>query len=65
MSGYLSIVDNPYYGVTPASGVVTLEKVPPGDYTIGVWQEKLGAQEQQVLLEPRGSSSAQFTYKAP
>jgi len=62
MSAYLAIVPNPYVAVTPASGAVTLTNVPPGDYVVGVWQEKLGAKEQQVTLEPRGVVNVQIEY---
>jgi plastocyanin len=62
MSAYVAVVGNPYFAVTPASGSVTLSNVPPGDYIVGVWQEKLGVKEQPIKLEPRGSASLKFDY---
>ena len=62
MSAYVAVVANPYFAVTAADGSVTLANVPPGEYVIGVWQEKLGAKEQRVTLEPRGAASVQFAY---
>lgn len=62
MSAYLAVVPNPYVGVTPASGAVTLSNVPPGEYVVGVWHEKLGTKEQRVTLQPRGSVNVQFGY---
>jgi len=62
MSAYLAIAPNPYVAVTPATGTVTLANVPPGEYVVGVWQEKLGTKEQRVKLEPRGSVNVQFGY---
>ena len=64
MSAYVAVVGNPYFAVTPANGSVTLANVPPGEYVVGVWQEKLGTKEQRVTLEPRGTTSLQFAYTA-
>ena len=44
------------------NGSVTLANVPPGEYVVAVWQEKLGTKEQRIKLEPRGSVSVQFGY---
>jgi plastocyanin len=62
MSAYVAVVANPYFAVTPANGSVTLSNVPPGEYVVAVWQEKLGSKEQRVKLEARGAASLQFTY---
>jgi plastocyanin len=62
MSAYVAVAPNPYVAVTPASGSVTLTNVPPGDYVVAVWQEKLGTKEQHIKLEPRGAASLQFAY---
>jgi plastocyanin len=62
MSAYVAIVANPYFAVTPANGSVTLANVPPGEYVIAAWHEKLGTKEQRVTLEPRGAASLQFAY---
>lgn len=62
MSAHIAVIDNPYFAVTPANGSVTLSNVPPGEYVVAVWQEKLGIKEQRVKLEARGSADLQFTY---
>jgi plastocyanin len=64
MRAYLSVLANPFFAVTPASGSVTLSQVPPGTYVIAVWHEKLGTKEQPLTLEPRGAVRVQFTYPA-
>jgi len=58
------VVDHPYFGVTPASGAVTLAKVPPGTYTVGVWHETLGTQEQVVTLDKSGAVKLEFVFPA-
>ena len=64
MRGYVGVVDHPYFGVTPASGAVTLAKVPPGTYTVGVWHETLGTQEQVVTLDKSGAVKLEFVFPA-
>jgi len=60
MRGYLSILPNPYFAVTPANGSATLSQVPPGTYVVSVWHETLGTAEQRVTLEPHGSVDVQI-----
>jgi hypothetical protein len=62
MRAYVAIVPNPYFGVTGANGLVTLTNVPPGNYVVAAWQEKLGVKEQHVTLEPKGTAQVTFTF---
>jgi plastocyanin len=62
MVAYLSVFAHPYFAVTPAEGTVTLERVPPGDYVVAAWHERLGATEQSVRLEPNGTARVELTY---
>ena len=64
MRAYVSVLDNPYFAVTPADGTVTLNQVPPGDYAIGVWHEGLGTLVKPVKLTPHGSTAVQFDFQA-
>lgn len=64
MSGYLAIVSNPYFGVTGPDGTLKLVNVPPGDYVIAAWHEKLGTREQKVTLSPRGSAKLQLDFSS-
>lgn len=62
MNAYVSVIANPYFGITGADGTVTLDQVPPGQYTIATWHETLGSLEQQVTLGARGEEELQLTY---
>jgi hypothetical protein len=64
MRAYLSVITNPYFAVTPADGSVILQQVPPGDYVVAVWHEKLGTQEKRLTLAPSGSVSVEFLLEA-
>lgn len=65
MRAYVSIFDNPYFAVTPSDGTVPLQGVPPGDYVVAVWHERLGTLVKPVTLAPSGTAAVQFTYQPP
>ncbi len=62
MRAFIGVVDHPYFAVTGPDGSFQLKNVPPGDYTLAVWQEKLGEQKQTVHLAPSGTAAVNFTY---
>jgi plastocyanin len=67
MHGWWYVADNPYYAVTDANGNFTINNVPPGDYTIQVWQEKLAPVgkevTQKVSVKAGAPSSANVSLK--
>jgi plastocyanin len=63
MRAWIGVVDHPYFAVTGADGAFSLKNVPPGDYTISVWHEKLGEQKQQVKVANLGAAEANFAYQ--
>lgn len=60
MSGWLAVEDNPYVAVTDEKGAFSLTDVPPGDYELKVWQEKLGQTTQKVTVQPGADSKVNF-----
>ena len=62
MRAYLAVVPNPYFGVTGSDGTVSLKDVPPGDYVVAAWHEKLGTREQKVTLPPKGAQNVTLTF---
>lgn len=57
MLAWIYVADNPYYDVTGPDGSFTIGDVPPGDYTLVVWQEHTGAVEQPVSVKPGATAS--------
>ena len=64
MSGVFVVQEHPYYVATDEKGAFELTDVPPGEYTLKVWHEKLGEQTQKVKVEPGGKAEASFKLSA-
>lgn len=56
MHAYIGVVDNPYFAVSADDGSFKIPDLPPGTYTIGIWHEDLGSQEQQVTVAAKKDS---------
>jgi hypothetical protein len=60
MHGWWFVAGNPYYAVTDDKGNFTIKDVPPGTYTLEVWQEKLGTRTRKVTVEPGKAVTVDF-----
>jgi plastocyanin len=63
MHGWWVATDTPYYAVTDDKGNYTIANVPPGDYTVEVWQEKLGTDDQKVSVKDGTTATTNFSLK--
>nr|NIS40998.1 carboxypeptidase regulatory-like domain-containing protein [Desulfuromonadales bacterium] len=57
MLGWVQVVENPYYFQTGADGTFSITDVPPGDYTLVVWQETLGEKEMPVTVAAKDTTN--------
>jgi uncharacterized protein (DUF2141 family) len=55
---------NNYFGVTGTDGKFTINNVPPGTYTITVWQEKYGNKTASVTVGPKETKSVDVAFSA-
>lgn len=62
MSAFIGVTDNPYHGVSAADGTVTLDRLPPGTYTLEAWHETLGTATQDVTVETGKTAEVAFTF---
>jgi plastocyanin len=62
MSGYLGVVNHPYFAITDANGGFKIANVPPGKYTIVSWHERYGPVTQTVEVKAGGSADVNFAY---
>lgn len=63
MRAYIGAVEHPYFAVTGADGTFEIPQLPPGDYTLEAWHEKLGTQEQRISLAASGAQNVNFTFQ--
>ena len=63
MNGWVGVVDNPFFAVSGADGTYTIQNLPPGDYTIEAWQEKLGTQTGKAKVDANGTATVDFKFK--
>jgi hypothetical protein len=63
MHAWIGVVEHPYFAVTGANGKFDWSNVPPGDYTVAVWHEKLGSLTKQVHVPASGHVDADFSYE--
>jgi len=63
MKAYVGVVSHPFFAVTAEDGSFSLKGLPPGDYTLEAWHEKLGTQEIKVRVAAKDSKTADFAFK--
>ncbi len=63
MHGYLGVVKNPFFATTGPNGTFEI-KLPPGDYTLGVWHEKYGTQTVKVSVKDKEAKNVSISFKA-
>jgi plastocyanin len=51
MEGYIVVLQNPHFAVTMADGRYSIDNVPPGTYSLGVWHAKGKAQPKPVTVD--------------
>jgi hypothetical protein len=65
MEGWWYVTATPFYAVTDRDGRYDIHGVPPGSYTVRVWQERLGTQLEQVVVRSGAATEADFSFKPP
>lgn len=63
MSGFIVVLDNPYFAVTKRDGSFTINNVPAGTYKLKTWHEKLRTEEQEVTVEGGKTIEVSFMLK--
>jgi hypothetical protein len=64
MRAWVVVAEHPFYAVTNDAGEFELPPMPPGKYTLQIWQETLGVSTREVTV---GADDARVTVelKAP
>jgi hypothetical protein len=62
MHAYVGVLDHPYFAVTGEDGGFDISGLPPGDYAIEAWHERLGTQTQKVTIGEGDTAELNFTF---
>lgn len=62
MRCYIGVVSHPFFAVTGADGTFAISGLPPGEYTLGAWQERYGTRETRVTVRPKETETADFSF---
>lgn len=63
MGAWIIVADSPYITITDTSGSFKIDNVPPGDYTVEIWHEKLGKQTEKVSVKDNGDAKVSVSFK--
>jgi hypothetical protein len=63
MGGAWVVAENPYTVITDKDGNFSLDNVPPGNYTLKIWHEKLGESTQEVVVNGGGDTKSDIALK--
>ncbi len=60
MNAVILVFDHPYFSAADAKGAFAMTQLPPGQYTVVAWHERLKLQKKMVRVRPGESSAADF-----
>jgi hypothetical protein len=61
---YIGVFSHPFFSVSNTDGTYKISGVPPGQYTVVAWHEKLGEQTADVFLGLSELKTLDFSFKA-
>lgn len=64
MRAWVVVAEHPFYAVTNAGGEFVLPNVPPGTYTLRVWQERLESTAAEVTVKDHGVATVTVEMRA-
>lgn len=64
MQAFIEVDSHPFHTVTSASGSFRIAGVPPGEYVLHTWHEKLGDRREPVRIRPGEIAAVTMTYPA-
>ncbi|MGR3175452.1 MAG: carboxypeptidase regulatory-like domain-containing protein [Candidatus Scalindua sp.] len=63
MEAYVVVVQNPYFSKTDKEGNYEIENVPPGEYTLKVWNKKYKAKDKKITIKSGEALTVDFKLK--
>ena len=60
MNAYVVVFEHPYHATTGTEGSFTISDIPPGQYTLSLWHEKLATQTVAINIEAGKTASIEI-----
>ena len=64
MKASVGVLHHPYFQITGPDGSYKFSDVPPGEYLLEAWHEKLGTRSHRVVLGAKAIKKANFKFRA-
>jgi hypothetical protein len=64
MRTYVGVLSHPYFATSGTDGAFSIKNLPPGDYTLTAWHEKLGTKEEKITVGASETKNISFTFGA-
>jgi plastocyanin len=65
MTASIMVFDHPFFTMPRTDGSFAIDDVPPGDYKVSAWHERIGESTQVVHIEPGRPAEVQFALPIP
>lgn len=65
MEAWVVVAEHPFYALTNAEGKFAFENLPPGQYRLQAWQERLGTVSAQVTVGAQQPAQATIEMRLP
>jgi hypothetical protein len=60
--GWIHVFDHPYFVVSAPNGRFALDSIPPGEYTMRTWHERLGGTTREIRVEKGAVTRVEVKY---
>ena len=63
MEAWVGVMNHPFYSISTADGSYEIKGLPPGEYELEAWHERLGVQSSKITVKANEAFEAGFTFK--
>lgn len=63
MRSYIAVFKHPFFAISGKEGHFDLRNLPPGEYTVEAWHEKLGTLKQKLVIASGEAKNIEFVFK--
>lgn len=65
MGAHIAVFEHPFFAVTDKDGKFEIKDLPPGEYEVVAWHEKLQSKSMKVKVTEQGADPIEFVYTRP